>query len=280
MAVHAPIHMCNPTAGRPRFSLATGPSLGKLTAGMTVPELKGRVVVITGGAQGIGAAMVRAFHAEGAQVCFGDLEEGSGQALVRELGGRIAFRKLDLTRERSVRQWIASLGKKWRSIDVLINNAAADPRMPLAQTSAREWDQLFARNLRAFFLTARESASWMHAGASIINFSSITFHTAPAGMSAYVATKGGILAFTRALARELGPRRIRVNTISPGWVMTERQLRQFVTPAVKRLVKRSQCIPDLIQPEEIAQVALFLAGEGSRAITGQEILVDRGWAFS
>jgi NAD(P)-dependent dehydrogenase (short-subunit alcohol dehydrogenase family) len=99
-------------------------------------------------------------------------------------------------------------------------------------------------------------------------------------MSAYVATKGGILGFTRSLARELGPRRIRVNAISPGWVMTERQLRQYVTPAVKRQIRRSQSIPDLIQPDDIAQVALFLAGDGSRAITGQEILVDRGWAHS
>jgi NAD(P)-dependent dehydrogenase (short-subunit alcohol dehydrogenase family) len=99
-------------------------------------------------------------------------------------------------------------------------------------------------------------------------------------MSAYVATKGGILGFTRSLARELGPQRIRVNAVSPGWVMTERQLRQFITPAVKRLIRKAQCIPDLIQPAEIAEVVLFLASEASRAITGQEILVDRGWVHS
>ena len=99
-------------------------------------------------------------------------------------------------------------------------------------------------------------------------------------MTAYVSTKGGVLGLTRSLARELGISRIRVNSISPGWIMTERQLRQYVTPAVKRLIRRSQSIPDLIQPEDIAEIALFLASDGSSAITGQEILADRGWQFS
>jgi NAD(P)-dependent dehydrogenase (short-subunit alcohol dehydrogenase family) len=146
--------------------------------------------------------------------------------------------------------------------------------------SVKAWDDLFATNLRACFLTAREAAPHMTAGSSIINFSSITFHTAPAAMTAYVATKGGALAFTRSLARELGPRGIRVNTLSPGWIMTDRQLKQFVTPAVKKLIRASQCVPDLLQPEDIAEVALFLASNASRAITGQEILADRGWAHS
>ena len=99
-------------------------------------------------------------------------------------------------------------------------------------------------------------------------------------MTCYVSTKGGILGFTRALAREVGPRRIRVNTLSPGWVMTERQLKQYVRPETKRLIRKSQCLPDLIQPGEIASVALFLASDASSAITGQEILVDRGWYHS
>jgi NAD(P)-dependent dehydrogenase (short-subunit alcohol dehydrogenase family) len=99
-------------------------------------------------------------------------------------------------------------------------------------------------------------------------------------MSAYVASKGGVLGFTRSLARELGPRRIRVNAVSPGWIMTERQLRDYVTPSVKKLIRRSQSIPDLIQPDAIAEVIVFLASDASRAITGQEILADRGWHHS
>ena len=142
-------------------------------------------------------------------------------------------------------------------------------------------DDLFATNLRAFFLTAQRAAPFMKKrGGAIINFSSITIHISPPDMSAYVATKGGILGFTRALARELGPHRIRVNTLSPGWIMTDRQLDQFVTPAIKKKLRDVQCIPDLLQPSEIANVALFLASDASSAITGQEILADRGWAHS
>jgi NAD(P)-dependent dehydrogenase (short-subunit alcohol dehydrogenase family) len=247
---------------------------------MLIPELKGQNIIVTGGANGIGEAIVRAFHAQGAQVFFCDVDARAGRSLAEELDGRAEFQTLDLTREREVIRWLAGLGRRQRSIHALINNAARDPRIPLSKTSAADWDELFALNLRAYFLASREAVRWMKPGASIVNLASITFHHAPANMTAYVATKGGVLGFTRSLARELGPKRIRVNTISPGWIMTERQLRQFVTPAVKRLIRRSQCIPDLLHPEEIADVALFLASDASRGMTGQELLVDRGWYHS
>ena len=99
-------------------------------------------------------------------------------------------------------------------------------------------------------------------------------------MTAYVSTKGGIIGFTRSLARELGPKGVRVNTLSPGWIMTERQLKQFVDASVKKMIRKAQCMPELLQPAEIAQVALFLASEASSALTGQEILADRGWSYS
>jgi NAD(P)-dependent dehydrogenase (short-subunit alcohol dehydrogenase family) len=244
-------------------------------------ELKDRNVLITGGANGIGAAIVRAFHEQGARVFFCDLDVKAGRALAEELGAEVFFTKVDLLKEKEVCRWISQIGARWKQIHALINNAASDPRIPLEKTSVADWDRLFARNLRAYFLTCREAVQHMRdAGGSIINLASITFHNAPANMTAYVATKGGVLGFTRSLARELGPRRIRVNTVSPGWVMTERQLREYVRPATKRLIRQSQCIPDLIQPEEIASVVLFLASPASRAITGQEILVDRGWEHS
>jgi NAD(P)-dependent dehydrogenase (short-subunit alcohol dehydrogenase family) len=185
-----------------------------------------------------------------------------------------------LTKEQDVNRWIADIGRRHETIHALINNAARDTRIELARCSARDWDNLFATNLRAYFLTAREAVKWMGAGASIINFSSITFHAGMLNLSAYVATKAGALGFTRSLARELGPRRIRVNTVTPGWVMTERQLREFITPSVRKFLHRAQCIPDLNQPEEIAEVVLFLASDASRAMTGQELLVDRGWHYS
>jgi D-xylose 1-dehydrogenase len=244
------------------------------------PDLRNRTVLITGGANGIGAAMVRAFHAQNAKVMFCDIDASAGKRLASELGARAQFQKLDLEQEREIKDWIQHIGRHSKAIHALINNAASDPRIPLEQTSVKQWDQLFARNLRAQFLTCREASEWMSEGSSIINFASITFHNAPAPMTAYVATKAGIIGFTRALARELGPRRIRANVISPGWTMTERQLREHMTPATKRMIRSEQCIPDLIQPQDIAEIALFLASDASTALTGQEILADRGWRFS
>ena len=239
-------------------------------------ELAGRLVLITGGANGIGRAMVEAFHVQEAVVCFCDLDEKAGARLAKRLGDRAEFAKVNLTSEAEIKRWMARVAKRHGDIHVLINNAAYDPRIALEDVTTKAWDDLFAINIRAYFLVCREASLHLAKGASIVNFSSITFYTAPVNMSAYVATKAAAIGVTRSLARELGPRRIRVNTISPGWIMTERQLSDHVTPAVKRQIRREQCIPDLNQPDEVADVALFLASDSSRAVTGQEILVDRG----
>jgi NAD(P)-dependent dehydrogenase (short-subunit alcohol dehydrogenase family) len=190
------------------------------------------------------------------------------------------FTKVDLRKESEVVGWIRKARKGFGRIDVLVNNAAIDPRIALADLTMEQLDELFAINLRAFFITARESMPAMGKGSAIVNFSSITFHNGPMDMSAYVATKAGVIGFTRALAREVGGRGIRVNTVSPGWIMTERQLKDYVDGGVKKMIKKAQCVPELNQPEEIAEVVLFLASTVSRAITGQEILADRGWCYS
>ena len=240
-------------------------------------ELAGRLVLITGGANGIGRAMVEAFHVQEAMVCFCDLDEKAGARLSKRLGDRAEFAKVNLTSEAEIKRWVARMAKRHGDIHVLINNAARDPRIALEDVTAKVWDDLIAGNIRAYFIACREASPHLAKGASIVNFSSITFYTAPVNMSAYVATKAAAIGLTRSLARELGPRRIRVNTISPGWIMTDRQLSDHVTPAVKRQIRREQCIPDLNQPDEVADVVLFLASDASRAVTGQEILVDRGW---
>jgi NAD(P)-dependent dehydrogenase (short-subunit alcohol dehydrogenase family) len=245
------------------------------------PDLHGARVLITGGANGIGAAIVRSFHVQNAHVFYCDTDVEAGESLTNELGDRASFTRVDLTREAQIVRWVKQVTRGSAPVHALINNAARDPRMNLASMSTKDWDDLFATNLRAYFLMARETAPHMPDGrGAIINLASITFHIAPAEMTAYVATKGGVMGFTRSLARELGPRGIRVNTVSPGWIMTDRQLEQFVTPAIKRLIRRSQCVPVLLQPNDIADVVLFLASDASRAITGQEILADRGWAHS
>jgi len=243
----------------------------------TYAELAGRSVLITGGANGIGQAMVEAFQAQGATVSFCDMDEAGGKRLAKRLAKRVEFTKVNLSREVEIKRWIANVVKRHGSIDVLINNAARDPRIKFEDVSAKDWDDLFAGNLRAYFLTCREASPHLAKGASVINFSSITRFNGPEEMSTYVATKAGAIGLSRSLARELGLRRIRVNTISPGWIMTDRQLGEHVTPAVKRELRKIQCIPDLNQPDEVADVALFLASDASRAVTGQDILVDRGW---
>lgn len=243
----------------------------------TYDELAGRLVLITGGANGIGQAMVEAFHAQGAVVCFCDLDDRAGVRLAKRLGDRAEFAKVNLCREAGIKRWVAHLAKRHGDIHVLINNAARDPRIALEDVTAKVWDDLIAGNIRAYFLACREASPHLAKASSIINFSSITIHTAPVQMSSYVATKAAAIGLTRSLARELGPRRIRVNSIAPGWIMTERQLKEHVTPAVKRQIRAEQCIPDLIQTEEVADVALFLASDASRAMTGQQFVVDRGW---
>lgn len=247
---------------------------------MTYPDLNGRNVLLTGGAHGIGQAMVRAFATQGAHIHFCDLDARAGQALARQLAPRVTFTRVDLAREKAIIDWIRATTRGRRPVHVLVNNAARDPRIPFATMTAAQWDALHAVNLRAYFLAAREAVRAMPDGGAILNLGSIVFHAGPVDLTAYTASKGGVLGFTRSLARELGPRRIRVNALSPGWIMTERQRRMFVTPAVRRLIRRAQCVPDLLQPEDIADVALFLASDASRALTGQELLADRGWQHS
>ncbi len=243
-------------------------------------ELKDQAVIVTGGANGIGAATVRAFHEQGARVFFCDKDGDAGTKLARELGANVSFQQVDLVSESQVLSWTASIKRASKTIRALVNNAAWDPRIPFLETTTSQWDDLFALNLRAYFLMARECAPAMTRGSSIVNIASVTFYNSPARMVAYVATKGGVIGFTRSLARELGERGIRVNTVSPGWVFTERQIRDYLNDANKKLIEAHQCIAEFIQPKEIAEVILFLASDSSAAVTGQEILADRGWEHS
>ncbi len=245
----------------------------------TYHDLDGATTLITGGANGIGEAMVRAFRNQGSTVFFCDFDEDAGKALAKDSGAR--FTRVDLRSEAEIVDWVGAAAKDCGEIHVLVNNAARDPRTKLEEQSVADWDDLMATNLRPHMLTAREAVPHMPEGASIVNFSSIVFELGMQPMAAYVATKSAIQGLTRSLGRELGPKRIRVNAISPGWIMTERQKREFATDeAVQRLQGDLQSIPDLLQPADIAEVTLFLASRVSNAITGQEIVADHGWVHS
>lgn len=242
------------------------------------PDLQNQPVLITGGATGIGEALVRAFAGQGARVFFCDIQEEAGQELADALDERVHFTLVDLTEEDQVVSWIQGIARQEGAIRVLLNNAAQDARVSLQETTMERWDHLTRVNLRSAYLCIQQAAPFMkNNDASIINFGSVTFQLGEAGLSAYVTAKGAIVAMSRSLARELGEDNIRVNTLSPGWVMTEKQLRLYVNDDVKKRIFRDQCIPTLIETHEIALVALFLASNASRAITGQNIAVNRGW---
>ncbi len=248
---------------------------------LTFSDLKDRIVIVTGGATGIGEAFVRAFVEQSAIVHFCDIDEDAGRQLADELGERAVFTPLDVTGEDEVRAWIQAAGAVNGRIHTLVNNVAHDQRIPFDDVGMDDWDRLIAVNLRAAFVCTQEAVKFMggNKGGSIINLGSCAFHIGqPNHLSVYISAKGGQLGVTRELARELGPRNIRVNLLSPGWTMTDRQLRDYVTDETRQFLKEVQCLSEPLMPAEIANVALFLASDASRAITGQNILADKGWA--
>jgi D-xylose 1-dehydrogenase len=238
----------------------------------TYPSLKGRSIFITGGATGIGAELVRAFAAQGAQVRFVDLDAESGVALATETGAH--FTRVDVTDTTALKASITATER----IDILINNVANDTRHdPLAVTEDY-WRRCMAVNLDAAFFASQTVIPVMQAngGGSIINFSSINAVLGPEGMPGYVTAKAGLLGMTKALARQYGVDHIRVNTILPGWVVTERQLETWLTPEAEAEWSKLVAIKNRIQPPDVASLALFLAADDSAMITGQQFIIDAG----
>lgn len=238
----------------------------------TYPSLSGKQVFITGGATGIGAELVRAFVVQNARVSFIDLDDISGTALAAETGAD--FTHVDVTDVAALKSAIATIGR----IDVLLNNVANDTRHdPLAVTEDY-WRRCMAVNLDAAFFASQAVIPLMQARGtgSIINFSSITALLGPEGMPGYVTAKAGLLGMTKALARQYGVDHIRVNSILPGWVVTERQLEKWLTPEAEAEWLKQVAIPDRILPTDVASLALFLAADDSKMITGQQFIIDAG----
>jgi len=243
----------------------------------TYPSLNGRVVFITGGATGIGAAMVEAFHGQGCKVAFIDRDQPAGEALAARLAG-VRFEPCDVTEPGALERAIADAAAKLGTIAVLINNVADDSRHAAETTDAETWRASLAVNLDPAFLAARAVHAGMKAagGGAIVNLSSINALIGPAGMAAYVAAKGAINALTKSLAREWGVDGVRVNAISPGWVVTERQLALWLTPEAEAAWMDQVALKRRILPEDIARLALFLASDDAAAITGQNLVIDGG----
>jgi NAD(P)-dependent dehydrogenase (short-subunit alcohol dehydrogenase family) len=254
-----------------------------MSAYASYPSLKDRVVLVTGGGSGIGASIVEHFCAQGSRVAFIDVERAASEQLVAAVAGRghraPLFLPADLRDVPALRAAVADARARLGPIRVLVNNAAHDQRHALDQVTPEYWDERFAVNLRHQFFAAQAVAPEMAAagGGAIVNLGSTSWMTAQGGMPAYLSAKSAVAGLTRALARDLGPQGIRVTCVVPGWIMTERQLRLWLTPEAEQELLRRQCLKRKLVPEDVARVVLFFAADDSAGCTSQSYLVDGGW---
>ena len=243
----------------------------------TYPSLKDRSVLVTGGASGIGASIVEHFAAQGARVAFLDVDAEGGAAHAERTGAH--FERCDLRDIPALRAAVARAAERVGRIAVLVNNAARDDRHSLESVTPEYWDERMATNLRhQFFMAQAVAPGMIAAGAgSIINFGSVSWRLGQGGMPVYTTAKAAVEGLTRSLARDLGPHRIRANTVIPGWIMTERQKTLWLTPEADAERARGQCIPDQLGPADVARLVLWLAADDSRMCTNQCWVVDGGW---
>jgi NAD(P)-dependent dehydrogenase (short-subunit alcohol dehydrogenase family) len=246
------------------------------------PSLRDRVVFITGGATGIGAEEVRQFARQGAKVAFVDIADEPARVLVETLReeGLSApdFQHCDLKDIAALQTAIASVGHRLGPVTVLVNNAANDQRHAWQDMTPEYWDERMATNLRHQFFAIQAVVPMMRTsgGGSIINFGSISWHTNNGGMPAYTTAKAAVEGLTKGMARDLGPDRIRVNTVIPGWIMTQRQIDLWLTPEAEAQLMQAQCLKTKVYPIDVARMVLWLASDDSRMCTSQLWVVDGG----
>lgn len=247
------------------------------------PDLSGKTVFITGGGSGIGAALTEGFARQGARVAFVDIAREPSEALVRRLqaDGLAAplFIACDISDVDALRAAIGRTQETLGDIAVLVNNAANDDRHRLEDVTPDYWDDRQAILIRPMFFAAQAVAPQMRrrGGGAIVNFGSVSWMDKMGGMPAYTTAKAAVQGLTRGLARDLGPDNIRVNTLVPGWVMTERQLKLWVTPESGAVIDSKQCLPGRVLPGHIADMVLFLASDAAAMCTAQDFIVDAGW---
>ncbi len=248
----------------------------------TYPSLRGRAVLVTGGAGGIGASIVEHFCAQGARVAFLDINEAAAGVLASRIEAagwpRPHFGRADITDIADLQAAIRAAATAVGPIHVLVNNAAHDERHRWQDVTPAYWEGRLAVNLRHQFFAIQAVAPAMieAEGGSIINFGSPSWRHGIGGMPGYTASKAGVEALTRSFARDLGEHKIRVNTVLPGWIMTERQLALWMTEDGERRRRERQCLKDRLYPPDMARIVLWLAADDSRMATGQTWCVDGG----
>jgi NAD(P)-dependent dehydrogenase (short-subunit alcohol dehydrogenase family) len=256
--------------------VATGPFA-------TYPSLRGQVVLISGGATGLGAEFVAQFAAQGARVGFVDIQDRAGHSLSETVAAtgapRPLYRHADVRDVAAYQQVIAEMAQLLGPVGVLVNNAANDARHTADEVDAAFWDERIHVNLAHYYFATRAVEPMMRAAGrgSVVNLGSISTHIKLRDLVVYRTAKSGVEGLTRALAQELGRDGIRVNCIIPGWVMTPRQLAHAVDAEGEATIAREQALSPKLMPDDIARMALWLAADDSKACTGQNWVVDGGW---
>jgi NAD(P)-dependent dehydrogenase (short-subunit alcohol dehydrogenase family) len=248
------------------------------------PSLMGKSVLITGGGSGIGASLVEHFVGQGCKVGFIELNAEvaatCADAVERATGARPSYEVADLRDIAAMQTAIARLAEKTGPFTVLVNNAGNDDRKPIEEITPDYWDERQATNLRHQFFAVQSVIAGMEAagGGAIINMGSISWMRGAAGLIFYTTAKSAVMGMTKSLARELGERNIRVNSIAPGWVLTERQVVRAKAIYHGKFTEylEAQCLKEHLLPPDIARMALFLAADDSRLITAQTFIVDGG----
>jgi NAD(P)-dependent dehydrogenase (short-subunit alcohol dehydrogenase family) len=242
----------------------------------TYPSLRDRTVLITGGAGGIGALTVEAFAAQGARVAFLDRDEEASKAVAVKTGAQFAL--CDLRDIPAMQAAIDGLAAKLGNFSVLVNNAARDDRHDWQEVTPQYWDERMQTNLRHMFFAIQSVAPGMIAagGGAIVNLGSNSWWEAGGGFPAYATAKAAVHGLTRTMARDLGQHRIRVNTVVPGWIMTDRQKELWATPEALEKHRDRQCLPDLIDPVYVTRMVLFLASDDAAMCSANNYMVEAG----
>jgi NAD(P)-dependent dehydrogenase (short-subunit alcohol dehydrogenase family) len=254
-----------------------------LEGGASYPSLRGRSVFITGGGSGIGGCLTEAFARQGSRVAFVDFADAPSNALVEKVANaglpRPWYRNVDVTDIAALQGAIRDAAEAVGDFQVLINNVASDDRHALMDVTPEYYDARIAVNQRPAFFAIQAVVPGMKkmGGGSIINIGSNSYGAKGRNFPVYTTAKSSVVGLTRGVAAELGEHRIRVNVLTPGWVMTQRQIDKWLTAEGEQEIRRNQVLPDKVRPEDVAPMALFLASDDARACSAQEYIVDAGW---
>mgnify|MGYP001341529188 FL=1 len=244
------------------------------------PSLNNKVVVVTGGGSGIGESITRSFIKQGAKVAFLDFNEKDSIKLIKDLNtDNLHFEFCDLRDIEQLKNSIKKISSKFGPIQILVNNAARDDRHSLESVTSEYFDERIATNLKHQLFASQAVVSDMekNGGGAIINMGSTSWMIGQGGMPCYTTAKSAIQGLTRGLARDLGPKNIRVNCVVPGWIMTKRQVDMWLTPESEKELMDRQCIKRKLLPEDIARFVLFMASDEASACSNQSFVVDGGW---